>query len=79
MFGIFYKQNGIITNLEVITMIWIYIVIAIIIVVLFIKLLLKKTENPNTNSSLSLKEKEELREDYLTHGGHDDREDNNDI
>lgn len=42
-------------------------------------MLSKKGKNPNTNSSLSINEKEELQEDYLSHGSHDEQDDNKNI
>ncbi|WP_174613080.1 hypothetical protein [Virgibacillus ihumii] len=53
-------------------MTWIYavIIIAIIIAVLFF--LKSRGQNPNKNASVSTEEKEELNEDYLSHGETED-------
>ncbi|ASK63669.1 hypothetical protein CFK37_16640 [Virgibacillus phasianinus] len=60
-------------------MTWVYLIIAVIIIVLLVLLFTNKNKNPNHDSSLTMDEKEELREDYLTHGGHDEHEDNKNI
>lgn len=58
---------------------WLYIVIAIIIVLVIVLLLSKKGKDPTKDSSLTINEKEELREDYLTHGGQDEQDDNKNV
>lgn len=59
---------------------WVYIVVVIVVVLLLIVLFLSnKGKNPNKDSSLSMSEKEELQEDYLSHGSYDREDDNKNI
>lgn len=60
-------------------MIWVYIVVAIVLVLVIVLKFSKKGKNPSSDSSLTIDEKEQLREDYLSHGNHDEQDDNKNI
>ncbi|WP_077325853.1 hypothetical protein [Virgibacillus siamensis] len=53
-------------------MTWIYAVIIIAVIIILVMFLKSKGQNPNKNAALSKEEKEELHEDYLSHGETED-------
>lgn len=59
-------------------MIWVYIAIAIAVIILIL-FYSKKGKDPTKDASLTIQEKEKLDEDYLSHGGHDQNDDNKNI
>ncbi|MFZ3579656.1 hypothetical protein [Virgibacillus sp. DJP39] len=59
-------------------MLWLYTIVAIVIltVLLVAYIVSNKRKKPNENSSLSVEEKEVLQKDYISHGSHNDEDDN---